>query len=157
MLKPTDFTIVVDKREKTPLSFKIKDFEIPTIEGTLPTGDYSVLGLESKISVERKSLPDLIGSVTHDRDRFERELQRLAAYPTRLIVIESTWKDIEEGNYRSKANPQSIVGTLIAYQERYCIPIMMAEDHERAGLMTARFLFSAVKRRYKEYYQFFKK
>jgi len=156
-LKPTDFTIVIDSREQTPLNFKIKDFEIPTLVKALPTADYSVKGLEQHIAVERKSLPDLVACVTRERERFEKELQRLQAYPTRLLVIESTWSEIEAGNYRSKTNPQSVVGSLISWQERYSIPIMMCENHTRAGLMTARFLFSAVKRRYFEYAQFFKK
>lgn len=156
-MKPTDFTIVIDSREQTPLNFKIKDFEIPTLVKALPTADYSVKGLEQHIAVERKSLPDLVACVTRERERFEKELQRLQAYPTRLLVIESTWSEIEAGNYRSKTNPQSVVGSLISWQERYSIPIMMCENHTRAGLMTARFLFSAVKRRYFEYAQFFKK
>lgn len=157
MFKPTDFTIIVDSREQTPLNFKIKDFEIPTIEKGLPTGDYSVVGLEDHICVERKSLADLVGCVTSGRDRFERELMRMQAYPTRLLVIESTWSEIEAGKYRSKTNPQSVVGSLISWQERYNIPIMMCENHTRAGLMTARFLFSAVKRRVIEHQRFFKK
>ena len=155
-LKPTDITIVIDTREQTPLSFEIKDIKIPTVAGSLPTGDYSVQNLEHKIAVERKSLADLVMCVGRERERFEKELQRLAAYESRLLVVESSWEEIEAGKYRSKINPQSVVGSLLSWQEKYNLPIMMAIDHERAGLMTARYLFSAVKRRYREYYQFFK-
>ena len=157
-LKPQDITIIVDKREQTPLSFNIKDISIPTELGTLQTGDYSVKGLESKISVERKSLSDLLGCIGNDRERFERELERISAFETRALVIESTWEEIEAGNYyKSKVHPNAVIGSLLSWQEKYSLPIMMCVDHERTGLMTARLLFSAVKRRYSEYYQFFKK
>ena len=158
MLKPEQITIIVDTREQTPLDFKIKDIQIPTEIATLRTGDYSCKGLEHKIAIERKSLPDLLGCIGNGRERFEHELQRMKAYETRALVIESSWREIEFGQYkRSKLHPNSVLGSLISWQERYSIPIMMVDNHARAGAFVARLIYSAVKQRYTEYFQFFSK
>ena len=82
--------IVVDTREQEPWGF----CNVPTERGTLDTGDYSVRGLEHLVAVERKSLPDLLGCVGRERDRFKRELQRLRGYRFRLLVIEASYADL---------------------------------------------------------------
>lgn len=82
-MKPT---IIIDTREQTPWTFS----RFPTECGTLPTGDYSIKGLTRLIVVERKSLPDLLGCIGHDRERFTAELQRLRGYRFRLVIIEGT-------------------------------------------------------------------
>ena len=69
MLKPEDITAIIDTREQQPLAL-----ELDTVPGTLATGDYSVHGLEDLLTVERKSLDDLLGCMTSGRPRFEREL-----------------------------------------------------------------------------------
>ena len=86
-LQPEQVTAVVFSREQLPLDLP----PLNTVNGTLTTGDYSVSGLEDVIAVERKSLPDLVACVGRERERFDREVQRLQAYPVRAIVIESTW------------------------------------------------------------------
>ena len=52
--------IVVDTREQTPFEFRHEKYETTTKQGTLSVGDYSLAGLEDKVAVERKSLPDLV-------------------------------------------------------------------------------------------------
>ncbi len=79
-----EFTILVDTREQTPW-----EFAYPTLRGSLKTGDYSVQGLENVVSLERKSLGDLVQSVTWERERFIREVERLATFPVRAIVVEA--------------------------------------------------------------------
>ena len=59
MIDPDNLTVIVDTREQLPL-----ELSMCTIRGTLPTGDYSILGFEEYVVVERKSLPDLIGCMT---------------------------------------------------------------------------------------------
>jgi DNA excision repair protein ERCC-4 len=150
MLKPTDITIVIDTREQKPLDFTIGEVEIPTVKGTLATGDYSLVGLTNIVAVERKSLSDLVGSLTAGRDRFMREIHRLQAYPYRLLVVEAHYIDIEAQKYRSKAHPNSIIGSLMSIQGKHQIPVLMAGDARRAGLYTARFLYSAARHRFAE-------
>lgn len=69
--------------------------------------------------IERKSLSDLIGSLTHDRARFLREIERAAELKTFYLLIEANITDIEAGAYRSKVNPESIIGSLLAWVARF--------------------------------------
>jgi ERCC4-type nuclease len=138
-------TVVVDTREQLPLDLS----PLRTISGTLTTGDYSVLGLESVVAVERKGLGDLLGCVGTERERFEREVMRLLAYPVRCLVAEATWQDLERGEWRSKVTPQAAVGSVLGWIASG-LPVIMAGDHERAGRCVSRLLFTAARRRWRE-------
>ena len=83
--------------------------------GTLTTGDYSVKGLETIIAVERKSLPDLLGCIGQQRERFDREVQRLLAYPCRAVIIECSWADLEQGEWRSQVTPAAAIGSVLGW------------------------------------------
>jgi DNA excision repair protein ERCC-4 len=120
-----------------------------TITGTLAEGDYSVVGLESLIAIERKSLPDLVSCCAVERERFERELQRLLAYPTRCVVVEARWSDLEAGDWRSKVTPQSVTGSVLAWIGMG-VPFLFAGDRGAAQRATGRLLFVAARRRYRE-------
>jgi len=69
-----DLRIKIDSREQRPWEFPAG---VQTVIGKLDEGDYAIEGLEGKFGIERKSLPDMWQSLTHDRDRFERELRRV--------------------------------------------------------------------------------
>jgi hypothetical protein len=74
---------------------------------------------------------------------------RLLAYPTRALVIESTWPEVEAGNWRSKITSSAAVGSLLGWIAAG-VPIVMAETHERAGRYVSRLLFTAARRRWRE-------
>ena len=146
-LRPGDFKICVDRREQLPLDLTIpyegKPFTLHTVPGTLQCGDYAVVGLEHIAVVERKSLSDLIGVVTYGRERFKRELQRAKAYPTRVIIIEGFESNVLLGQYRSKVNPLSVIGSLYKWRARYGISFEWAGDRQRAALAVARTLWAS--------------
>ncbi len=106
--------IVIDSREKKPYQFSG-----PSMVAALPVGDYSLEGMEGQFSIERKELGDLIGCVTHDRERFIRELERAEKLKTFYLLIEADLSEIEAGEYRSNAKPESIIGSLLAWVARY--------------------------------------
>jgi DNA excision repair protein ERCC-4 len=143
--KPEAITAIIDTREQRPLDLA----PLQTITETLSTGDYSVHGLENVIAVERKGLSDLLSCVGVDRDRFEREVQRLMAYPVRALVVESSWQELEVGGWRSKVKPASVVGSLLGWSAMG-LPIVMATNHERAGRYVSRMLYIAARRRWRE-------
>jgi DNA excision repair protein ERCC-4 len=116
--------IIIDSREQTPLEFT----RLPSIRGTLQSGDYSVAGLEHLFAVERKSLDDLAMSVTTERERFERELHRLRGFHFKRLLIVGTREDIENHTYRSKAKPNAILASLSAFECRYDIPVVFAAN-----------------------------
>ena len=64
--------IVVDSREQCPFPFTHERYEAQVQPGTLTVGDYSLAGLEDKVAVERKSLPDLVACLGRERERFAR-------------------------------------------------------------------------------------
>lgn len=144
-LQPDDITAIVDTREQLPLSLA----PLRQREGTLGTGDYSVAGLEEAICVERKSLPDLLACCGRERDRFERELERMMAYPNRLLVIEAGWGEIQLGQWRSHVTPSVVIGSLLGWMAQG-IPVLLAGSHEGCAQMVGRFLFISARRRWRE-------
>ncbi len=144
-IEPENVTAIVDTREQTPLDLS----PLRTIGGTLDTGDYSIQGLEHVVRVERKSLPDLLGCVGRERDRFEREVQRLLAYPVRVLVVESTWQALEVGGWRGSVSPSQVIGSLLGWQAAG-LSVHCACDHHRAARHVSRLLYTIAKRKYRE-------
>lgn len=123
--------IIVDSREQRPFTFsRFPGVEVVT--GTLATGDYSLPGLETLAAIERKSLADLVGCLTGERDRFERELARLSAFELRAVVVEASWSDLEAGRYRSRMNPHAAAQSVLTFQVRHRVPFMFAGSREGA-------------------------
>ena len=136
---------IVDSREQLPLCLD----PLRTEPATLPTGDYSLKGLEHHVCIERKSLDDLLGCVGRERERFERELHRMLAYPVRVLLVESTWGEIEMGQWRSKVTSSQAMGSLIGWAAMG-IQLAMIGSHERAGKFASRLLYTIANRRYRE-------
>lgn len=100
---PAPFLILIDSREQHPYQFQglISDarqgrrpITVRQEVRGLPTGDYSLEGCEAQIAVERKSAADLFHTLGQGRDRFERELVRLADLPVAAVVVEAEWSEI---------------------------------------------------------------
>src|ERR1700733_11159482 len=54
----------------------------------LGEGDYSTPRLKTIAVIERKSVSDFASTITHGRDRFEREIGRLRSYRWKCIAVE---------------------------------------------------------------------
>ncbi len=132
--------ILIDTREQRPYEFKT-----PSIRGKLDIGDYSLLGAESLIAVERKSLCDLIGCLCGGRERFKKELFRGQALDYFAIVIEATLTDIANGNYRSKMTPKSAIQSLLTFSIRYRLPVFFAENRNFGARVTESLLLKFAK------------
>ncbi len=120
--------VIVDTREQTPYTFTGYPVEIE--RAALPAGDYSLPGFEAEVAIERKELGDLMQCLTHERDRFTRELERLRSYPSAALLIEAPFKAIAEGRYRSKMNPAAAVQSLLAIMQGYRMPLLFADNRE---------------------------
>jgi DNA excision repair protein ERCC-4 len=129
--------IVVDSREQAPYTFGGR---VETVRFGLPTGDYSLLGFETTVVVERKALPDYVQSLTAGRDRFLRECERLAAFPVKAVVVEGSFDDIVHARYGSLATPQSIVGSTIKLLTDFGLPVVLAGCRAYAERFTERML-----------------
>ena len=116
------FVIAIDTREQRP-------YEFPGAEVcTLPTGDYSIVGLTDRVTIERKSKADAYSSLGHGRARFRRELERLALFDYAAIVVEDTVPGFMKRPPHSKMNPRSAIGSLLAWSVRYRVPVFFAGD-----------------------------
>ena len=143
-LRPDDLTAIIDSREQTPLALLI-----PSVRGTLQTGDYSLRGLEHLVAIERKSIQDLAMSCGRERDRFDRCIDRLRHMPLGMIVIEGTEEDIERKRYRGEMHPNAILGAVHSWRARG-INIDWAVNAERAALHVSRTLFAFARDRWSE-------
>jgi len=133
--------IITDSREQNPYLFageKYSGVEVQT--GTLTTGDYSLVGLECRVAIERKSLADFIGSISSGRDRFERELTRARGLDAFLVVIESPFSELVAGKYRSKMNPKAATQTVYSFMARYRATFHFAQNRQWAEYTTYNFL-----------------
>jgi ERCC4-type nuclease len=130
-------TIIVDTREQIPLVFP----NLPSRQGTLTSGDYSIAGAEELFAIERKSVPDLVACcVGANRERFERELHRLRGYRFTRLLIVGTEAEIEVGHYRSHIAPKAVLHTVRAFEARY-VPVVWEATPERAAVRIERWAY----------------
>lgn len=135
--------VIIDTREQLPLVFS------PAVDverAGLCTGDYSIAGFTDVVRVERKSLSDLVACVGRDRERFEAELVRLDAFPVRALVIEATPLDVEAKLYRSLVRPQSVLGSVVAWQLDHSLPVLWSGNAQLAAWMVERLLLRVWRR-----------
>ncbi len=140
VLQPGDFTVIVDSREQLPWCLDPLRVEVATLQ----TADYSILGLEDLVALERKSLPDLVACCGRERERFERELDRLRAYPHRAVVVEASWAAIGAGGWLGLVTPKVVLSSIASWTSDG-VPIVLAGDRAGAEDYARRFLFSCAR------------
>lgn len=118
---PSNMIVVIDTREQLPYVFS----GCRVSNHKLDAGDYSIEGWENKIAIERKSATDFYGSIinnkeNNNRDRFERELERLKDYKFKAIVIEEEEQNLLcPESYGRGINRNSIYGSIISFEIKY--------------------------------------
>ena len=127
--------IFQDTREQRPLVFFHYDFK--TVVCTIKAGDYHVQFSDNSFSnvvFERKSIPDLFGTLTSGYERFRREILKIKANKLKLIiVIEGTLKEVFEGCRFSKVQGAAIVKTLFSLWVRHGIVPVFTNDRDEAS------------------------
>jgi ERCC4-type nuclease len=120
----TPIPIVVDTREQRPYEFEPAAARVT--RAALPAGDYSVLGHETRVAIERKSLADFVATVIHARARFSHELAALSKYEFAAVVIEAALEDVLEHRYGALVKPASVWGAALSIQVDYGVPVVWA-------------------------------
>lgn len=141
MIKPEEIVAVIDTREQLPYDLA----PLRAVRKTLHTGDYSLLGYEDEICIERKSFDDYIGVIGQSRERWERQIERMLEFRVKAIIVEATWKDLENGSHRSKVHPNAIMGSTLGWISKG-IPILPAGDRASAQKATTRLLYVIARR-----------
>jgi ERCC4-type nuclease len=126
--------VLVDTREKEPFPLFVNH---PNWIGgerrvALKTGDYTVEGMESLLSLERKNLADLVACTVTYRKRFLAACSRIARLRWKAILVEATLEDIKGGfepfDIPSEVHPNAVCGTLDAVEAKFGIPIIYSSS-----------------------------
>lgn len=139
------YVVAVDSREQLP--YRWEGVECRRV--TLTAGDYSIADMEQVVSVERKSFADFYGCLTEGRERFENALHRLAAVRYPLVVIEADMSHLLEpyiyvapGGIQTSSGLSPLVAqnSLLSWQARYRIPMLLCGERSAAARMTLQHL-----------------
>lgn len=130
--------IIIDTREIEPYSFD--PVRVVTQRRALPAGDYSVVGLEGRVAVERKSMDDFVTTVIRSRERFNRELAKLRTCEAACVVVEGSLADVFARNYRGGAHPASVFGAVVSIILDLGVPVFFCSDRQIACRFTQDYL-----------------
>lgn len=132
--------IIVDTRERYAYRFDGKQARIR--RALLTCGDYAVEGPESSViaAVERKKLPDLVGTLTDGSLQFA--LAELSELPRAAVVVEGSYGDLLRLQH---VQPGWVLELLARLQVRYqSVPMIFAGSRKLAEEYTFRFLGAAL-------------
>ena len=133
-----ELEILVDAHEKYAYGFAGQ--QVRTVRRALPCGDYAVAaGGKLVASVERKSMGDLVSSVSTGRLRFA--LGELAALPRAAVVVEDRYSALFA---QDRVRPALVADGLADLQVRWpTIPIVYCDNRKLAEEWTYRYLAAA--------------
>lgn len=151
--------IYIDQREQLPYTFEIVTKPLVPFRcesAHMPTGDYGTSRLplhwdnhgfdtwKHAAVIERKSLSDLYGTIAQHRRRLESEFERMTIYGYRAIIIEAELSAVlaprDHLRYPTRMRPKSLLATLVAWHERYGVPIWFCPGRAVAERLTHRLL-----------------
>lgn len=142
--------MVVDTREQknSHIYSYLEGKGVEVISRKLNVGDYAMqlgeVSFENDFVVERKAnLDEICGNLTADRDRFEREFTRAKANGTKvyLVIENATWGDIYNHNYSSKMTPKALIASLLSWQVRFNVTVMLVSNIHSAELIYGTLLY----------------
>jgi hypothetical protein len=133
-----ELEILVDAHERYP--YRFGNQQVSTVRRALPCGDYGVLADgELVASVERKSLADLVGSLTGGKLRYQ--VADLAALPRAAVVVEDRYSQLFK---LDRVRPAVVADGLAELQIRWPnVAIVFCETRPLAEEWTYRFLAAA--------------
>jgi len=144
------FTVLVDGREQLPYHFdgfeggasvRHRPLVVPWEWSYLKTGDYSIKGCAHLVAVERKTLEDLYRTLGQERERFEREHERMAELDYAAVVVEAPWyRILKEQPKRSRLAPKVVFRTALSWSIKYRVPWFTVEGRRLAEATTFRLL-----------------
>jgi len=130
-MKVVPYTIVVDTREQLPL-WTAQDVEVRKLDA----GDYSIVGYEDKFAIERKSMADLVGTLTKGHERFKRELERAMSLDFFAIVVEESYTSLItnqwSGSVFTKMRGSQIAAIVNTLRVKYKLQIIFTNSRVEA-------------------------
>lgn len=127
--------IIVDTREQRPLEFVGHEI----INKKLDEGDYNVEELKNYIVIERKSLPDLYGSIVKGHRRFRDELLRSRIQnKTFYLFLEGTLEEFYSFSWSARkiAISDSVLKKIVETTvQKYGVIVVECESRERMAAL----------------------
>lgn len=133
-----ELEIIVDAHERYAYRFAAQ--QVRTTKRALLCGDYGIT-MDGRLvaAVERKSIPDLVSSLTSGRLRYA--LGELAALPRAAVVVEDRYSEIFK---LDRVRPALVADGIAECQVRWpTIPIVFCETRGLAEEWTYRYLAAA--------------
>lgn len=135
--------VIIDTREQLPLPFTVDvkkgGFVTAIKHEALSVGDYACEfedGYRPNIFFERKSLPDLFGTMTSGYVRFKKEYERFADIQDKTkefwLYMESSLFTVAGGYHRSEFGGESMIKKLFTLFERYNIHLLFNPNREES-------------------------
>lgn len=141
---------VFEQEDKKPGKARI----LGTQDGCLSAGDYSILGAEDLLAIERKNgFGELFGNMTptDHRERFEREMERMADIKHKYIIIETGLNEdtltLSVPQMYHGPPAKRVLSWLIELGIKYNVNVIFAGD---CGKTVARCIFENIARAYHE-------
>jgi hypothetical protein len=133
-----ELQILIDAHERYPYRFASQ--QVTTERRALRCGDYAVeVDGAVAAAVERKSLDDLVSSLTSGRLRYQ--LSELAALPRAAVVVEDRYSQVFA---QSRVRPALVADGLAELQVRWpTVPLVFCETRKLAEEWTYRYLAAA--------------
>lgn len=144
-LELEQMTAVVDTREQ--VAWDLSPMQM--VSKGLDVGDYSLVGLESVVAIERKSLADFVMCCGSERERFQRELDRLRGWPVHSVIIEASWSELEIGQWRSKLTSKQVMSSFVSWIAQGHT-LILAGNSSNAAQVCRGVLFYAARYRLRE-------
>jgi DNA excision repair protein ERCC-4 len=117
-------TIVIGSAEHMGYKFdRFTNWFAMTVKRRLPVGDYTILGMEHEITIERKTILDLVSSVIQKRGDFIKKCHRMKQFRKKCNVIEGSLSVLKSPYVESDAHPNAVLGSIIAARERWEMPV----------------------------------
>ena len=126
-MKVVEYFVVCDTREQKPLW---EDTDI--VRKKLDVGDYSILGMEDKIAIERKNCADAYGTFTAGMERFKKEIERAKSYDYFAIMIEGSFGKMLGKKFTNskfiKVPGKTVMATLNTLRVKYGVPVIFCQN-----------------------------
>jgi ERCC4 domain len=133
-----ELEITVDSHER--YAYRFGGRQVRTVKRALPCGDYGLV-VDGRLiaSVERKSLADLVASLTGGKLRYA--VAELAALPHAAVVVEDRYSQVFK---LTRVRPALVADGLAELQVRWPnVPVVFCETRALAEEWTYRFLAAA--------------
>ena len=147
--------LIVDTREQPTEEYRkrLSEVGMPHTRRKLDFGDYSCgyfaqdgseVSLDKEIVIERKmSIDEICGNFTKGRTRFTREFERAVQSGAKihLIVENGNYEKVINGRYRSRLNANSLIGSFMAFADRYDISVHFCRSETTPVLINKIFYY----------------